>query len=96
MRGLPPARAACSTGSSGPWTTGVARARSGTTPRGVASPLAIDCPPLAGPADEAWLAGAITESAETAGAAWAHGEHYALVALAVDETTWAAWLQARR
>ena len=38
---------------------------------GVASPLAIDCPPLAGPADEAWLAGAITESAETAGAAWA-------------------------
>ncbi|HEX4854132.1 pteridine-dependent deoxygenase [Arenimonas sp.] len=52
---------------------------------GVASPLAIECPPLAGPADEAWLAGAITESAETAGAAWAHGEHYALVALALDE-----------
>ncbi|HEU0153918.1 MAG TPA: pteridine-dependent deoxygenase [Arenimonas sp.] len=52
---------------------------------GEPSPLAIGCAPLAGPADEAWLAGAITESAETAGAALAHGEHYALVALAVDE-----------
>lgn len=52
---------------------------------GEPSPLAIDCAPLAGPAAEAWLAGEISESAETAGAALAHGEHYALVALAVDE-----------
>jgi chorismate lyase/3-hydroxybenzoate synthase len=52
---------------------------------GEPSPLAIDCAPLAGPAAEAWLAGEVSESAETAGAALAHGEHYALVALAVDE-----------
>lgn len=49
------------------------------------TPLAIGCPPLAGPGTEAWLAGAISESAETHGAAWAHGEHYALVAIVVDE-----------
>lgn len=49
------------------------------------APLAIGCPPLAGPQAEAWLAGAISESAETHGAAWAHGEHYALVAIVVDE-----------
>jgi chorismate lyase/3-hydroxybenzoate synthase len=52
---------------------------------GEPSPLAIDCAPLAGPAAEAWLAGEVSESAETAGAALAHGEHYALVALSVDE-----------
>lgn len=49
------------------------------------TPLAIGCTPLAGPQAEAWLAGAISESAETHGAAWAHGEHYALVAIVVDE-----------
>jgi chorismate lyase/3-hydroxybenzoate synthase len=32
-----------------------------------------------------WHAGEISESADTCGAAWAHGEHYAMVALAVDE-----------
>lgn len=49
------------------------------------SPLAVACAPLAGPRAEAWLAGVIGESAETYGAAWAHGEHYALVAVVVDE-----------
>ena len=49
------------------------------------TPLAIGCTPLAGPQAEAWLAGAVSESAETHGAAWAHGEHYALVAIVVDE-----------
>lgn len=49
------------------------------------SPLAVACAPLAGPRIEAWLAGAIGESAETRGAVWAHGEHYALVAVVVDE-----------
>ena len=47
--------------------------------------LAVACPPLAGPADESWWGGEITESADTRGAAWAHGEHYALVAVSVDE-----------
>lgn len=50
-----------------------------------ASPLAVDCALLAGPAGESWLAGDVRESAETVGAAWAHGERYAMVALAVDE-----------
>lgn len=50
------------------------------------SPLAVDCALLAGPGGESWLAGDVRESAETVGAAWAHGEHYAMVALAVDET----------
>ena len=55
-------------------------------PRGPATaPLAVACAPLAGPRTEAWLAGAIGESAETRGAAWAHGEHYALVAVVVQE-----------
>jgi chorismate lyase/3-hydroxybenzoate synthase len=49
------------------------------------SPLAVDCALLAGPEGESWLAGEVRESAETVGAAWAHGEHYAMVALAVDE-----------
>lgn len=47
--------------------------------------LAIDCAPLAGPVAEAWHAGEIGERAETPGAAWAHGAHYAMVALSVDE-----------
>lgn len=50
------------------------------------SPLAVECARLAGPGNESWLAGAIGESADTRGAAWAHGEHYAMVALVVDET----------
>ena len=50
------------------------------------SPLAVACARLAGPAAESWLAGAIGESADTRGAVWAHGEHYAMVALVVDET----------
>ena len=50
------------------------------------SPLAVACAPLAGPPAEAWLAGPISESAETFGAAWAHGEHYALVAIVVEES----------
>jgi len=51
-----------------------------------ASPLSVDCARLAGPDAESWLAGAVGESAETRGAAWAHGAHYAMVALVVDET----------
>lgn len=50
------------------------------------SPLAVACARLAGPEGESWLAGAIGESADTRGAAWAHGEHFAMAALAVDET----------
>jgi chorismate lyase/3-hydroxybenzoate synthase len=49
------------------------------------SVLAVDCAPLAGPDGECWLAGDIVECADTPGAAWAHGEHYAMVALAIDE-----------
>ena len=50
------------------------------------SPFAIPCTRLAGPAgDECWHAGEISESADTCGAAWAHGEHYAMVALRVAE-----------
>jgi chorismate lyase/3-hydroxybenzoate synthase len=49
------------------------------------APTAVGCAPLAGPTGEAWLAGPIGESAHTRGAAWAHGEHYAMVALSVDE-----------
>ena len=49
-------------------------------------PMAIPCRRLAGPAaDECWHAGPISESADTCGAAWAHGEHYAMVALRVAE-----------
>ncbi|MBW8367869.1 MAG: pteridine-dependent deoxygenase [Arenimonas sp.] len=50
-----------------------------------ASPLSVGCARLAGPDGESWLAGAVGESAETRGAALAHGEHYAMVALVVDE-----------
>lgn len=49
------------------------------------APLAVPCRHLAGPASEHWCVDAILESADTEGAAWAHGEHYAMVALAVDE-----------
>ena len=50
------------------------------------SPFAVPCERLAGPAgDECWHAGELVESADTCGAAWAHGEHYAMVALRVDE-----------
>jgi chorismate lyase/3-hydroxybenzoate synthase len=49
-------------------------------------PFAIPCTRLAGPAaDECWHAGELSESADTCGAAWAHGEHYAMVALRVAE-----------
>jgi chorismate lyase/3-hydroxybenzoate synthase len=49
-------------------------------------PFAIPCPRLAGPAgEECWHGGEISESADTCGAAWAHGEHYAMVALRVAE-----------
>jgi chorismate lyase/3-hydroxybenzoate synthase len=49
-------------------------------------PFAIPCVRLAGPAaEECWHAGELSESADTCGAAWAHGEHYAMVALRVAE-----------
>jgi chorismate lyase/3-hydroxybenzoate synthase len=49
-------------------------------------PFAIPCERLAGPAgEECWHAGELSESADTCGAAWAHGEHYAMVALRVAE-----------
>lgn len=49
-------------------------------------PMAIPCQRLAGPTgDECWHAGAVSECADTCGAAWAHGEHYAMVALSVAE-----------
>ncbi len=50
------------------------------------SPFTIPCARLAGPeGEECWHAGEISESADTCGAAWAHGEHYAMVALRVPE-----------
>ncbi len=49
-------------------------------------PFAIPCTRLAGPSgDECWHAGELSETADTCGAAWAHGEHYAMVALRVAE-----------
>src|SRR5687768_3136491 len=49
-------------------------------------PLRIPCTRLAGPdTGESWWAGAISESAETCGAAWAHGDQYAMVAISVAE-----------
>ena len=49
-------------------------------------PLRIPCTRLAGPEHgEWWSAGAVSESAQTCGASWAHGEHYAMVAIAVAE-----------
>ena len=50
------------------------------------NPLRIPCTRLAGPEyGECWWAGAVSESAETCGAAWAHGEQYAMVAISVAE-----------
>src|SRR4249919_1986003 len=53
---------------------------------GEPSPQRVACERLDGPAEaECWWGGEITESAETTGAAWAHGDHYAMVAISVDE-----------
>jgi chorismate lyase/3-hydroxybenzoate synthase len=53
---------------------------------GEPAPQRVACERLDGPAQaESWWGGEITESAETTGAAWAHGEHYAMVAISVDE-----------
>ena len=50
-------------------------------------PFTIPCRRLGGPvAAESWHAGEISECADTCGAAWAHGEHYAMVALRVPES----------
>jgi chorismate lyase/3-hydroxybenzoate synthase len=46
-------------------------------------PLSVPCGHLAGPTIECWSAGAIHESADTCGAAWAHAEHYAMAALSL-------------
>ena len=51
----------------------------------VDDPLRIPCTRLAGPVAECWSAGPTGETAETCGAAWAHGERYAMVALRVAE-----------
>ena len=54
---------------------------------GEQAPQRVPCERLDGPADaESWWGGEIVESAETIGAAWAHGQHYAMVAVSVDET----------
>lgn len=51
------------------------------------APSRLPCRRLAGPSlPESWFAGVISESAETVGAAWAHGEHYAMLALAIPES----------
>lgn len=47
-------------------------------------PLSVPCRLLAGPDSECWWAGAIGESADTCGAAWAHAEQYAMAALSLD------------
>lgn len=53
---------------------------------GEPGPQRVACERLDGPAQaECWWGGEITESAETTGAAWAHGAHYAMVAISVDE-----------
>lgn len=55
---------------------------------GPAHPQRVACERLDGPDEpECWWGGEITESAETDGAAWAHGEHYAMVAVSVEEGT---------
>lgn len=60
--------------------------QSGSPPDPQDDPLVLPCLQLAGPGTgENWWAGAISESAGTCGAAWAHGEHYAMVALGVAE-----------
>jgi chorismate lyase/3-hydroxybenzoate synthase len=53
---------------------------------GPAHPQRIACERLDGPAEpESWCNGEIHESAETLGAAWAHGDAYAMVAVSVEE-----------
>jgi chorismate lyase/3-hydroxybenzoate synthase len=53
---------------------------------GPAHPLRIACERLDGPADpECWWDGEVIETAETVGAAWAHGDEYAMVAVSVEE-----------
>ena len=47
-------------------------------------PLTVPCRLLAGPDSECWWAGAIGEAADTCGAAWAHGEQYAMAALSLE------------
>lgn len=47
-------------------------------------PLSVPCRHLAGPDAECWWAGEIGESADTCGAAWAHGDRYAMAALSLD------------
>jgi chorismate lyase/3-hydroxybenzoate synthase len=55
-------------------------------PDGQDDPQVLPCVQLAGPGPgENWLAGPISESAGTCDAAWAHGDHYAMIALGVDE-----------
>jgi len=50
------------------------------------NPLRVPCARLAGPDEgEWWWAGSLTETADTCGAAWAHGEQYAMVAISVAE-----------
>ena len=58
-----------------------------TTIAGAAdNPLALPCTYLAGPGtSENWWSGPISESAQTCGAAWAHGDQYAMAALSVNE-----------
>ena len=49
-------------------------------------PQRIACERLDGPGEpETWCNGEIIESAETVGAAWAHGDAYAMVAVSVEE-----------
>lgn len=53
---------------------------------GPAHPQRIACERLDGPAEpESWSNGEVTETAETVGAAWAHGDEYAMVAVSVEE-----------
>ena len=53
---------------------------------GPVHPQRIACERLDGPAEpESWWNGEIHESAETVGAAWAHGDAYAMVAVSVEE-----------
>ncbi len=60
------------------------RFRFGGDPGHPGDPLSVPCRLLAGPDNECWWAGAIGESADTCGAAWAHGERYAMAALSLE------------
>jgi len=69
-----------------PGAAGALREATDAQERAADNPLRIPCTRLAGPAfGECWSAGAVSESAETCGAAWAHGDQYAMVAISVDE-----------